>query len=516
MEIKLKHPESTAEKFRNQSKDSIPLGSAAIEDHETFEPATLNDLREPVTVTKLEEKLLRKFKTRLHHPKDKRRKPFRVARIPIGAAGALVVRVIPTGNLREMSDPHTKQQRDRFSDAALLDPTAQPSIDKRNRAFFNNGFTLTLMLKSFRADDGRELSEEEKISKLEEHAAKYNKYVKRIEDWTQLKSIKLEKKMRTSHFAAIVQGRTATKIFPRLSELPLNDLPLSLKPIASEHMGNVVIDRDIFEIVALRVQSIDDPQQIFLPDEMIYIVMRDSGLHQMERFYGRALMEPYVQISRINRRAIEYDYAKAISASYNPKITLKIPVQGTPEEKAEQLKNRASQLATDGVDIIAIESDEFSKVEAIPNQVNHEMMSRIRTDLDNLLIAGMGSTKAQIGRTEGLNRDTATIMEVENIRNVRTPDENEIADFYESELLNPLFAHLAQEKFDTIPVRIVIKRIDPEDEISITKTFEKQDEKDPTHDPVFENKGKELDEANIAQSDGGPLGSLGQKKSLRQ
>ena len=513
MEVKLKKElESTALEFRNQSKDSIALGSASIKDHEIFELTTLEDTRQAVTVEKLKD-IPRKLKQRLYRPKDKRRKPFRVVKVPIGAAGAPVVRIVPTGNLREMSDPHTKQQRDRFTDAALLDETIQPALDKRNRAFYNNGFTLTLMLKSFRDDEGNELSEEQKIEKLREFGAKYNKHVKRIEDWSQLKSIKLEKKMRTAHYAALVQGRTSTKIFPRLSELPLGDLPLSLKPIASEHMGNVIIDRDIFEIVALRIMSVDDPQQILLPDENIYVVLRDSGLRQEERFYGRSIEEPYVQLSRINRRAIEYDYAKAISASYNPKITIKMPVQGTPEEKAEQLKNRASQLAEDGADIIAIEADENSSVDAIPNEVNHEMMNKIRVDIDNMLIAGMGSTKAQIGRTEGLNRDTATIMEVENIRNVRTPDENEIADFFESELLNPLLAHLAQEKFDAIPVRIVIKRIDPEDEISIKNAFEKQDEKQVSTDPVLENKGEILDEAAISQEGAGPLGSLGQKKS---
>jgi len=493
-----------------QSKNSIPLGSAGIKDGSDYTLDTIDGLRDNVTVTELKQ-IPRKLLTKLYQPKDKREKPYRVARVPMGAFG--VVRVIPTGNLREMSDPHSKQQRDRFTDAALLDETAQPSLDKRNRAFYNNGFTLTLHLKSSRDDDGNELSEEDKELKLQEFGLKYNKFVKQIDDWSQLKSIKLEKKIRTAHFAALVQGRTAVKIFPRLSELSIGQMPLSLKSIAAEHMGNVVIEREIFEIVALRIQSVDDPQQILLPDEMIYVILRDSGLRQEERFYGRSIMEPYVQLSRINRRAVEYDYAKAISASYNPKITIKMPVQGTPEEKAEQLNNRAAQISEDGVDVIAIESDEFSDVTAIPNAVNHEMMSRIRTDIDNMMIAGMGSTKAQIGRTEDLNRDTATIMEVENIRNVRTPDENELADFFESELLNPLLSHLAQEKFDSIPVRIVIQRIEPEDEISISSAFEKQD-KEKSVDPVLQNKGEELDEANIAQddSDKKPFGATGKKK----
>lgn len=486
------------------------LGAAALDPSVEYIPTTLDDLRDPVQVFELKT-IPKKLKQKLYHPKDRRRKSFKVTTYPIAASG--VVRTIPTGNLREMSSPHNKGQRQRFTDGALLDPTAQPSLDKRNRSFYNNGFTLFLQLKSSRDDDGFLLNDDSKKLKLREFETKYNPFLKQIDDWSQLKSIKLEKKMRTAHFAALVQGNTAVKIFPRLSELASGALPLSLKSIAAEHMGNVVIDRELFEIVALRIHSIDDSQNILLPDEMVYIMLRDSGLKQEERFFGRSIMEPYVQLSRINRHAVEYHYAKAISASYNPKITMKIPVNGTPQEKADQLAARAAQVAEQGNDIIAIEADENSEIASIPNQVNHEMMSRIRTDIDNMLIAGMGSTKSQIGRTEGLNRDIATIMETENIRNVRTPDENEIADFFESELLNELLAHLAGEKFSDMPVRVIIRRNDPEDEISIKTAFQKQD---AVADPILQKKGEELDEAAIAQKDGGPLGSFGEKKNSKQ
>ena len=480
-----------------------------------YKPLSLDDLREEVTVSKLTD-IPKKLKKFYYKPKDKRRKPISMVKVPLGAAGE--ISRIPTGNLREMSDPYQKVTRDDFTDCALTDPTAQPALHKRNRSFFNNGFHLELELASSRDEKGIILIGESKKMKLKEFETKFNPLLKRIEDWYETKPIKLLQKMRSSGFAAWVQGRSAVKIFPPLSQLEQNMLPQSLKVVASEHVGNPIIDRDTWEIVALRIHSVDDDQVVLLPDEMVHVILRDSGLKQEERFFGRSIMEPFVQLCRINKRAVDFDYSKAIVASYNPKIMMKIPVQGTPDEKEEQLRARASDVASEGNDIIAIESDEFSSVDAIPNQVNHEMMSRIREDIDQILIPGMGSTKLQIGRVDGLTRDNATIMEVESIRDTRTPDEKEISDFFIDELLMPLLAHLARMKQSELPVKIKIVRDEPEDEVSVKSAFEKQDDSSQQNsatEPLMKKKGEELDQAEIIQDDAeGPLGASAKKLSF--
>ena len=104
----------------------------------------------------------------------------------------------------------------------------------------------------------------------------------------------------------------------------------------------------------------------------------------------------------------------------------------------------------------------------------------------------VGSTKAQISRTENLTRDNATIQEVENERNVITPDELIHAEFFESQLLNPLFAHLVGIPQEYLEVRIVMRRI-PDKEDILEKLNAGGDKKGDGDGDAKDSKGRQED-----------------------
>jgi len=489
---------------------------ASMSNFGRYSELTTDSLQQEITIKKIpENKLPPKLKrfSKLKF-KDKRRKSITVHNIPLGAAGE--IRQIPLGNLMEMNDPHNAEQRHSFTDCALTDPTSSPGLERRKKSLFQNGIILQLKLATELGVDGHELSKEEKEELLKPFVIQFAKPLILLNKWRKKKRIQLLKNITSSAYAGWVQGNSIVKHFPPISQLTEGQLPESLKLVSSEDIGNVIIDRESWIVIAIRIHTIENNQHVVLPDEMVHVIYRDSGLERHERFYGRSIMEPFVQLSKINKHTVNYQYAKAISAAIFPKVAIHTPVEGDPEEKDEQLKKRAAEWAEEGVDVIAMEANELSKVESIDNKTNNEMVRDIRKDIDEILMAGMGTTKLKLGRTEGLNRDTATIMEVENIRDVRTPDELEIAEFFEEQLLNPLFYHLTKLNDDTSPVRIQIKRIDPEDETTIQGAFEKQDGKqkeEPTQDNMLQEKGAELETPIIPQKDATTtLGASGLKQ----
>ena len=181
---------------------------------------------------------------------------------------------------------------------------------------------------------------------------------------------------------------------------------------------------------------------MLLPDEFVYGYINDDTLTKYETLYGRADLEPVIQASRTNKFIISEAYPNAVIAGYMPKVIGQIPVEGRPEQKQKILEERAKAMDDPSINAFLFEASEHTKVESYPQTVNQTMISDIRRDLDEVMLGGVGSTKAQISRTEGLTRDNATIQEIENERNVVTPDEEVHSEFFETQLLNPLFAHL--------------------------------------------------------------------------
>ena len=432
-------------------------------------------------------------------------------------------RPIPATNIREMTDPYNGITRKMFTDCARTDPTIAPALKKRNSAFFRNGFVLKLKLKSQRSPiDGHILNEDEQELATQDFYKQYLAYLNQLDTWCHNRSIKLLSKIKSAQFVGVVQGRFLSKFFPPLSFLEPGALPLTLKIISGEETGNVVIDRLSEEIVAVRIYSVDEENSVLLPDEFVYGFLNDSALTRYERFYGRADLEPVVQLSRINKHIVNIGYAKAFEAAYLPKVLSKVKVEGSHPEKMQQLKAHADYLVDQGSDVVAIEAEEFTDIQAYPQEVNHEMIKAIRHDIDEIALGIAGSTKAQISRTDELTRDNATIMEIENERNVITPDENVFSEFFETQLLNPLFAHLLGVPMENIPVEIFIDRIPDKEDVLATldeDQVKKKEGPEPGQNNLEQRKTEEVSSGQIEQPDAisefGASGKFEERKHLR-
>ena len=375
-------------------------------------------------------------------------------------------RPIPHSNVREMTDPYNQVTRNQFTDCAINDPTAVAALRKRNEAFFRKGLTLKLRLKNKRSElDGHTLTDEEMEILSAGAYMQYKEQLTKLDTWIEKEDISLLRKLKSSHFVGVVQGRSLMKFFPPLEYLEHGELPVTLKVISSEEMGNVIIDRMTEQIIALRIFSVDEENFTLLPDEMVYTYLHDSALTRYERFYGRSQLETIVQLSRINTHIRFVGYAEAFEAAYLPKILFQMPVEGKAEDKEKILAEKAKAIANSGSDIIAMESSEHSNIQAIPQDAKHEMVQAIIKDIDEVMLGVLGSTKSQISRTENLTRDNATIMEIENERNVKVPDEKAFAKPVETQLLNPLFAHLCGLPIDQLPVEVYLEPILDEEDL---------------------------------------------------
>lgn len=479
----------------------LPQGSANYtidpELEENKNPPPLY-LREDVTVTPLK-KIPEKLKHTKIQFKDKRRTPIPAVKVPLAGAGASVA--VPVDNLREISDPISPDNRKKLTDAAKMDPTIKPALKRRKNGLFANGYVLKLALKSSRDPTGKLLNDMEKQTLTQTYETQYQAILKRIEDWDNEQLIKTKQKMKIGFHAGLAQGHYMIKIFPGFSQLTPGQMPVTLKHVASEDIRSVIVDSQTFLIVGIRIGSHEAKKEIIVtPDEMVWVAMGDTGLTMEEIFYGTPEIEHLLQMSRINRRAVNYDYAKAIVSSYQAKLSAQVPVEGTPEEKDAQLKKRATDLASEGTDVVVLEASPDTKVESVAATVNHEMMSLIREDIDQNMMNGCGVTRLQMQKTDNLNRDNATIMEIENIRNVRTPDEESTSEHFETQLYNKLFAHLTNTPFSKLPVKTVIERIEPKDETT-QQPGEKPTQQMPGKDESTKAKADEISSGQIQQED---------------
>jgi len=506
-----------------------------------YEPDTRDNLREEKTVISTpKDNVLAKFPTTNYTIINKRnKKPIisikhsadKIYHMPVGAAGkdfkdGSKIFMIPVGAagsneipiytyspyIREMADPHDQVSRQRFRDVVLLDPTVAPGIDDRLSQFFADGYTFGIELKSSRNKDGHVLTDLELETVLKKYEDIYLKYVKLIEDWDKTKNIRGEHKQRSSLETKIAQGRSMIRIYPPLHELEIGTLPFNLKIIPAEEMGSVIIERRMGIIIALRVNSTDDEAYILLPTGVIYIVQRDNALTREEQFFGRSSIESLVQPSRSNRDALNYHIPKAMSSTYIPKVLMEIDAKGTPEEQRDIILKTLQNFAKEGNDYIGIKASEHGKLQVVSIQPNHEMMEKSLDRYDAILMSGIKTTPARLGRIKGLTRDIVTIMEIMHIRNVRTTDERAISEGFIAQLYQPLLAHLAQQKEAEIPVRITIIRNKPTDE-----TTENNDENGGYYnpDPAFKNetrlsseKGNDISRGEIQQKNAeGPMGA---------
>ena len=403
-------------------------------------------------------------------------------------------RPIPSTNIREAIDPYSFSIRNQFINAARTDPTLAPALRKRKNAFFRNGFTLELQTTDTRSTVTNRTMTDEELEKF--HVGLYKKYhtvLRILETWANNTTIDLLAQMKKAYYSAVVQGRYLCRFFPPLSFLEPHVLPFILETLSTEELHNVVIDKFTKQIVACRIASIDNDRHILLPDEFVYGYINDDTMTKYETLYGRTDLEPVIQASRTNKFIVAEAYPKAAVAAYLPKIVGQIAVDGSEEEKEAILKSRSALLGDPELTVLLSEASEFSKLEALPQNVNHDMIRNIRNDIDEIMIGAVGSTKAQISRTENLTRDNATIQEIENERNVITPDELTHAKFFETQLLNPLFAHLCGVPEEYLDAKIVICRIPDKEDIleKINMSGEKKGGEGGAQDPEGRQQGME-------------------------
>ena len=466
------------------------------------------------------------------------------------------IKTIDILKVREMTDPLNYTIRDWLTQSAFQDPTISPSLQQRNNAFFADGFDIILELKSKTklapvtppgnvnqtpqnqpalppqsgtvGSEAAQLTDDTQINKEagkeenlapgenkpqdesqmtpEEIQAEVNKYnqqygalLQKIRDWAESPDINLMEKMKRAHISVIVQGRSLIIIIPMLTQLAPNQLPVSLRVITWQDTGQVIVDTLLWKVIGVRTFFIN--KNLALPEEMIYITGKNWGLKRESDFYGSSELEAFIQMSRINKKILNYDFAKAAEAGYITKLILTAETGGNPTDRQNQIQTLINQIISQGTDIVGLEYG--ATVTPVPITVDAPMLQYLSTTIDDRLIAGAGATKAMLGRTEGLTRDNATIQEIEFIRNVRTPDEKLIKSAFENQLLTPLLAHLAGVSVDELPVRAIIKRRQPEDEAV---------------DPRMEDKGQELQEASkgntqesLIQEDAKTFGSSGNK-----
>ena len=377
----------------------------------------------------------------------------------------------------EVNDPYSKVIRDQMTVCALEDPTVRVAMTRRKNAFYADGFHFELHLKSDRhPGTGRKMTPEEVLQTLVflDRGKGYNKKLALLEDWARRPDINLLMHLREHLHLGVVQGRALTLIDPPLHKLgfdlqgrPLkkgkHQLPKALLRIPSEETGNVIIHRRLLRIIGVRFFSVLMGSGISIPTGMIYTYRNNSGLKRNEEYFGRSDIEPILQLSRINKRIINWDYAKAARTSWHGKMASAQVVDGDEEEKARILQDRLNKLVAADSDVYLYEADPNAKFEVFAPAVNFQMLEAIRADTDRIMTAAMGSTPLKMGRTEQLTRDNATIMETQEIREVRTPDEKTYAEFFERQLLNPLLAYLSDEPLDQLPVEIRIVRNRPVD-----------------------------------------------------
>ena len=366
-------------------------------------------------------------------------KKLKFRKIPLGASGHFPTYAY---DILEMNDPYSREVRSLFSDCALGDPSVRTPLRRRRNAFLANGFHLELELKSSRdpKSDIEYSPEEFALANAEVNQSPLVKPLKQLEEWASQDEVNILEKMKEAQFLGVVQGRSLLRIIPPMSQLPDKVLPLMCRKVPAEETGNVILNRRFASIIGVRYYSILEGTGVALPDGMVYCYFNDSSLKRFEQYYGRSDLEAILQLSRVNKKIINYDYPKAIVSAYMPKLFGKIPVQGSKEEKDRYLQEYAARFANQ--DSVMIEATEEAEIAFHPVQVNQGMIEAIRADIQRLMNPALGTTNLKMGETDQLTRDNATIMEVEEKREIRQPDEMVVFKFFENHM--HLVSHFPQ------------------------------------------------------------------------
>ena len=461
------------------------------------------DLRIPVKVTPYEDRRWLKIK---------QVKDYQYSRV-LGASGEIH---IPVQNLKVVSDPYEGETRKQFTNLILTDPIAAPAHTYVIGALFEDGFTLELDLASqFDPTVGRYLTPDEITLKMVETTQTYSALLGQLVTWAEKCDIVQLAKDLIS--VAIPQGKAGAQISPPLLDLEKGKLPTFCEIIPADDLGDPIIDVGLNRIlVAVKLNpddedSDEDVKDILRSDELVYMTLGTRGLRRESKYQGVSRLEPILQVSLALKKYYQLHAPLAMISAYIAKQLVKINPEMVDDATALRINTFMSTLFKANTWAMAM-PDWYNGVDIVKPEVDWDMFNGIENKLASVELAQLGVPKSSQNREQDLNRDIATIQAIQFVRFTRKPLEEAVMNVLENQLLNPLLSHLAGVPLDTIPVRIKIKRTEPE--VAVDKMFDSLSEQkslDITNGDLQQNQSQAVPEVQQTTS---PFGASGSKQML--
>ena len=445
---------------------------------------TEKEIREPITVTSYEK--VSRFLKR------KKVKNYNYTKI-VGAAGE---ELIPIQNLKVISDHYSTDTRTMFTNVLLLDPVSAPAGTYRVGALFEDGFELRLTLASqFDPTLGRELTKDEIQMRLKTTDG-YQSYIQILSKLITWKNdVNIEGLAKDLEGVSLAQGKAVGQIIPGIMDLPPQALPIAVEIVDADDVGDPIVDAGLTQkLVAIKLKLDDedteeeDVKDILRADEMVYVVRGMRGLRRGSKWHGISPLEPIVQISEALKRYYHLDAPLAMVSSYITKQLLKVKSDNFDKNLQTRVQEFMTKLYKANTWAMAM-PDWYDGLDQIKPEVDWDMFNGIEQKLAAVSLAQLGVPKSAVNREQDLNRDIATIQAIQFVRFVRKPAEQLIKNDLESQLFNPLFAHLCGKPLSQIPVRVEVVRKMPEN-----------GDIDTLFDPLAQSKNEDMNSGNIMQN----------------
>jgi hypothetical protein len=437
-------------------------------------------LKEPITLQNIEWSRSFKYRHGLY-----KNKPTRLL-MPLGAS-AEDGDGIPEQKLKEMTDPYSPETRKDFSEIGTEDPIVAPSILFRVGAHFENGFNLKLKLASqINPQTGKQLTPEEVELALTKTEDIYRTALVRLSTWKNDKEI--VNVVKDMEGVAIVQGKSASLIYPPIGDLEAGRLPSMVEVITAEDLGNPIIDAGASrQLVAVKLEMED--KKIARADEILYYTKGLRGLRREAKFHGVSPFEPIVQIAKAIKRYYNLDAPLAMISAYLTRQLIKVKNEGDPEELQDRIKVFMQGVFKASTWAVSM-PEWYDGVDPITPKVDWAMFDGIENKLATVLLTVLGVPQSAMNRTQGITRDTATIEMIKFVRFVRNPAENASKEYLENQLFNPLLSHLVRVPMNEMPVRIEIERAEAEG-----------GDLDVVFDSLSQDKNDDITSGNIVQNE---------------
>lgn len=437
----------------------------------------------------------------------------------LGGAGE---QLIPTQNLKVISDPYDIQTRKEFTDLILTNPIAAPAHTYLIGSLFENGFTLELTVSSmFDALLGRYLSPEEISAKMILETPKYASFLAQLVTWKD--KCKIEQLAKDLVSVAIPQGKAAGQIIPALMDLTPNQLPTFCEIIPADDLGNPIIDAgDSRKLVAVKINTNSndekntDKKDILRADEIVYMTLGSRGLRRESKYQGVSRLESVLQVSLAIQKYYKLHAPIAMISSYKPTQLIKIKPESVDDATASRINTFMTTLFKSSTVAMAM-PDWYDGVDIVANTVDWDFFSGIENKLATVILAQLGVPKSAMNREQDLNRDIATIQAIQFVRFTVKPLEETLMEVLENQLFNPLLSHLSGVPLEKLPVRVKIKRTDAE--IGLDKMFDhlsQQKNDEITMGDLQQNQSKAFPEATARPVFNQPIGASGVELKLME